>query len=147
MSDTEPETTMADTFATPATQATTGTRAKTTGRRSTKTTRGAEGAWVAMMKEELGPKVVVRQVWFRVLVTARWTNPKTGEVTEASHYAPSFRTREHAAGEAARTERVYQDPHRTNGWVLVGVGEAEEYENEVVQYAREACGVVVGPVA
>ena len=39
-------------FASPQVQKTTGTRGKTTGRKSTKTVRGNDGAYVAAVKEE-----------------------------------------------------------------------------------------------
>jgi hypothetical protein len=131
-------------FATPTVQTTTGKRGSTTGRKATRTNRGAEGSWIAEQKEALGRKVWVRQVWFRVKVAARWVSPRTGEVTVAESYTPLFATRERAAGEKARQVAIHADPVRSNGWELVSVGDIEEYTIDVVMYETEAKGVIVG---
>jgi hypothetical protein len=59
-------------FASPQVQKTTGTRGKTTGRKSTKTVRGNDGAYVAQMKEEL----LAREPWtaFQASITVTYSS-------------------------------------------------------------------------
>jgi|AGTN01.1.fsa_nt_gi hypothetical protein len=92
-------------FADPSHQKTTGNRGKTTRRKSTKTVRGPEGAYIAMMKEEL----LAMEPWvaFRLYCHCH-TYGAAGEIL-STHYLVlgSHKSREEA--DAALTEKLERD--------------------------------------
>lgn len=118
-------------FAEPSHQKTTGARGKTTRRKSTKTVRGNDGAYCAMIKEELGPKVEVTRAGFRVFDTAVW--PKSGAT--ASSYSQTFKTREDAERYAARLQTI-SGTDAASGWVYTTLRVEETTYTETV-YTRD----------
>lgn len=113
-------------FADPAVQPTPGDRGKTTRRRSTKTVRGCEGAYIAMIKEELGPKVPVTRTWFRLRLTSAYK----GGPSEW-HYSHDFPTAEKAEEYGARMARDYLTTN--NGWALLSWA-VETVERTTMEY-------------
>lgn len=74
-------------FADAAVQKTQGVRGKTTRRRSTKTVRGSEGAWIAMMKEELASRPAGWLVKYETIFDARrWETAPTVKASVSRRY-------------------------------------------------------------
>jgi len=78
-------------FIDPAKQSTVGGRGKTTRRKSTRTVRGSEGAWVALMKEQLSRPRVVLVVYCELMCV------RNGVVSRRVHQYGHFESIAHIA--------------------------------------------------
>lgn len=116
-------------FASPAVQVTTGSRGKTTRRRSTRTVRGNDGAYCAMMKQEL----LAKPAWtmFQITTTIRYNGGHVDVVKCRRH------TREDAEAYVAHCQersagglgvREYRIDEVTVKWVWDGRDCVEEVQ-------------------
>jgi hypothetical protein len=114
-------------FADEQVQPTPGDRGKTTRRRSTRTVRGSEGAWIAQVKEEVAARTEVVTVTYYKVWSEAYHPQYPGE--RSASYSRLLRTRQEADAEAARIMAVNGTPE-SNGWVCTVARVEEEARTE-----------------
>jgi hypothetical protein len=115
-------------FADEQVQPTPGDRGTTTRRRSTRTVRGCEGAWIAQVKEEIAARTeTVAVTYYRVRTESRHPEyPGEGTVGHVSH---DLRTRAEAEAYAAR-RLALNGTRESNGWVCTAAAVEEVSRTE-----------------
>jgi hypothetical protein len=102
-------------FASPAVQPTPGSRGKSTRRRSTKTVRGNDGAYCAMVKQEL----LARPAWtaFQVRSTTRYADGRVQSFA-SMRCADRATAEQYVADYLARNGRYMEASRRDHGTVM-----------------------------